>query len=74
MKRNRLRELLNDGKPTLDTHVIIPWPGIVEVIGQSGAFKYIEYVGEYSYFSLEQVDNFGRAIELFPHLSSMMKR
>ena len=73
MKNNRLRELLNEGKPTLGTHVIIPWPGIVEVIGQSGMFDYIEYVGEYSPFSLEQLDNFGRAIELFPDMSSMMK-
>lgn len=73
MKRNRLRELLNQGKPTLGTHVIAPWPGIVEVIGHSGAFDYIEYVGEYSPFSLEQLDNFGRAIELFPNMSSMMK-
>jgi len=73
MKRNRLRELLNEGKPTLGTHVITPWPGIVEVIGHSGAFDYIEYVGEYSPFSLEQLDNFGRTIELFPNMSSMMK-
>jgi len=73
MKRNRLRELLNEGKPTLGTHVITPWPGIVEVIGHSGTFDYIEYVGEYSPFSLEQLDNFGRTIELFPNMSSMMK-
>jgi len=73
MKNNRLRELLNEGKPTLGTHVITPWPGIVEVIGHSGAFDYIEYVGEYSPFSLEQLDNFSRAIELFPNMSSMMK-
>ena len=73
MKKNRLRELLNEGKPTLGTHVITPWPGIVEIIGHSGAFDYIEYVGEYSAFSLEQLDNFGRTIELFPNISSMMK-
>ena len=73
MKNNRLRELLNEGKATLGTHVIIPWPGVVEIIGQSGVFDYIEYVGEYSPFSLEQLDNFGRAIELFPEMSSMMK-
>jgi 4-hydroxy-2-oxoheptanedioate aldolase len=73
MKANRLRELLNEGKPTLGTHVIAPWPGIAEVIGHSGAFDYIEYVGEYSPFSLEQMDDFGRAIELFPSMSSMMK-
>jgi len=73
MRPNRLRELLQAGKPTLGTHVISPWPGIVEVIGHSGAFDYVEYTGEYSPFSLEQLDNLGRAIELFPQMSSMMK-
>lgn len=73
MKKNRLRELLNEGKPTLGTHVLSPWPGVVEVIGHSGAFDYIEYVGEYSPFSLEVMDNIGRAVELFPDMSSMMK-
>jgi 2-keto-3-deoxy-L-rhamnonate aldolase RhmA len=73
MKRNVLRDLLNAGKPTLGTHVLSTWPGIVEVIGHSGAFDYIEYVGEYSSFSLELLDNFGRTIELFPDMSSMMK-
>ncbi len=73
MKRNKLRELLNEGKPTLGTHVLSPWLRIVEIIGHSGAFDYIEYVGEYSTFTLEQFENFGRAIELFPNMSSMMK-
>ena len=73
MKTNRLRELLDAGRPTLGTHVLSTWPGVVEVIGQTGVFDYIEYVGEYSPFSLEQLDNFGRTIELFPEMSSMMK-
>ncbi|HGE71988.1 TPA: 2,4-dihydroxyhept-2-ene-1,7-dioic acid aldolase [Candidatus Poribacteria bacterium] len=73
MKPNRLRQLLNEGKPTLGTHVICPWPGIIEIIGNSGVFDYIEYVGEYAPFSLEQMDDFGRTIELFPNMSSMMK-
>ncbi|MFH0846677.1 MAG: aldolase/citrate lyase family protein [Chloroflexota bacterium] len=73
MRRNRLRELLNEGKATLGTHVLVPWPGVVEVIGHAGVFDYIEYVGEYSSWSLEQMDNFGRALELFPNLSGMMK-
>ena len=73
MKPNRLRQLLNEGKPSIGTHVISPWPGVVEIIGHSGAFDYVEYVGEYSSWSLPQMDNFGRAIELFPEMSSMMK-
>ncbi|MBN1399349.1 MAG: 2,4-dihydroxyhept-2-ene-1,7-dioic acid aldolase [Anaerolineae bacterium] len=73
MRPNRLRELLNEGKPSVGTHVICPWPGMVEVIGHAGVFDYIEYVGEYSPFSLEQMDNLGRALDLFPNMSSMMK-
>jgi 4-hydroxy-2-oxoheptanedioate aldolase len=54
-------------------HLIDPWPGMAEVVGHSGGFDYIEYVGEYSPFSLEVMDNFCRSIELFPNLSAMMK-
>jgi len=73
MRPNKLRQLLNEGKPSLGTHVICPWPGMVEIVGHSGVFDYIEYVGEYSSFSLEQMDNVGRALDLFPSMSSMMK-
>lgn len=73
MKKNLLREMLSAGKPTVGTHVLSPWPGIVEVIGHTGAFDYIEYVGEYSTFTLEQLDNIARAIDIFPSMSSMMK-
>ncbi len=73
MKENVLRKLLKQGKPTLGVHLVSPWPGMVEVIGHSGVFDYIEYVGEYSSFSLEQLDNFGRALDLFPNMSGMMK-
>ena len=73
MRTNRLRQLLNEDRPTAGTHLITPWPGMVEVIGRSGDFDYIEYVGEYSPFSLDLLDNLGRAIDLFPDLSAMMK-
>ncbi|HEY83472.1 MAG TPA: 2,4-dihydroxyhept-2-ene-1,7-dioic acid aldolase [Dehalococcoidia bacterium] len=73
MKKNRLRELLNAGKPTIGTHVVTTSPEIVEVIGHSGAFDYIELCGQYAVWSLPALDNFARAVELFPHMSSMMK-
>jgi 4-hydroxy-2-oxoheptanedioate aldolase len=73
MRPNKLRQLLNEGKPTLGTHLISPWPGLVEIVGYTNTFDYIEYVGEYSAWSLEQLDNWGRAIDLFPNMSSMMK-
>jgi len=45
----------------------------VEVIGHTGASDYIEYDGEYSTFTMEQLENLGRAIDLFPNMSSMIK-
>jgi len=73
VKKNRLRELLDAGKPTIGTHVITMSPEIVEVIGHSGVFDYIELSGQYATWSLPALDNFARAVELFPHMSSMMK-
>jgi 4-hydroxy-2-oxoheptanedioate aldolase len=46
---------------------------MIEIIGHSGMFDYVEYVGEYSSFSLERLDNIGRALDLFPDMSGMMK-
>ncbi len=73
MKKNVLRELLNAGKPTLGTHMVSVSPQIVEVIGHSGAFDYIELCGEYAAWGLTDLENFARAVELFPHMSSIMK-
>lgn len=73
MKGNSLRELLKKNKPTLGTHVIIPWPGIIEIIGKLGIFDYVEYSSEYSPFTLSLFDDLSRAVELFPEMSSMIK-
>ena len=48
MRRNRLRELLDAGQPTLGTHLHISWPSIVELVGHSKMFDYVEFVGEYA--------------------------
>ncbi len=48
-------------------------PQIVEIIGYSGAFDYIELCGEYASWGLADLENFARAVELSPHMSSMMK-
>lgn len=73
MRRNRLRELLDADQPSLGTHLHISWPSIVELVGYSGTFDYIEFVGEYAPYDLYALENLGRAVDLFPHLSSMMK-
>jgi 4-hydroxy-2-oxoheptanedioate aldolase len=73
MRPNRLRELLREGKPSLGTHLLSTWPALVELVGQSGMFDYIEFIAEYAPYDLYSLENFGRAVDLFPHLSSMMK-
>ena len=73
MRRNRLRELLKAGQPTLGTHIHSSWPTTIELVGHSGMFDYVEFVGEYAPYDLYALENLARAVDLFPHMSSMMK-
>lgn len=73
MRKNRLRELLDADQPSLGTHLHISWPGIVELAGHSGMFDYVEFLGEYAPYDLYSLDNIGRAVDLFGHMSAMMK-
>jgi 2-keto-3-deoxy-L-rhamnonate aldolase RhmA len=72
MRGNKLRELLKEGKPTLGTGVVCPWPGIVELLGRTGVYDYVEFEGEYMPWDLHDLENLSRAVELFD-MSSMMK-
>ena len=72
MKPNLLREKLNAGLPTISTRVHNIWPSIVEVIGHTEAFDYVEFLAEYAPFDLHALDNFNRAVELF-NMSSIIK-
>lgn len=73
MRKNRLRELLNEGKPSVGTHVLSSWPTITELVGQTGTWDYIEFVAEYTPWTMHDLDNLGRAIELFPDFTGMIK-
>lgn len=73
MRPNRLRQLLNEGKPSIGTHIHSSWPSVHELVGHSRMFDYIEFVAEYAPYDLYSLENIGRAIDLFPHMSSMMK-
>jgi 2-keto-3-deoxy-L-rhamnonate aldolase RhmA len=73
LRRNRLRELLREGKPSLGTHVLSTWPTITELVGQTEAWDYVEFVAEYTPWTLHDLDNLARAIELFPDFSGMIK-
>jgi len=73
MRQNQLRELLNHDQPSLGTRIMNSWPTIVELVGHSGMFDYVEFSGEYAPYDHQILENMGRAIELFPHLTGMLK-
>ena len=73
LRRNRLRELLDADQASLGTHLISSWPSVVELVGLSGMFDYVEFVAEYGPYDLYALENLGRAVELFDHMSAMMK-
>jgi 4-hydroxy-2-oxoheptanedioate aldolase len=73
MRANHLRTLLNEGKPTFGTRVQSSWPFSTEIIGRSGQFDYVEFLAEYAPWDLYALDNIGRAIELSPNFSGMIK-
>ena len=73
LRQNRLRHLLDAGAPTLGTHILSTWPTIIEIIGQTGSWDYVEFVAEYSPWTMHDLDNLGRAIELFPDFTGMIK-
>lgn len=72
MKKNRLREKFKANEPALGTRLLSVWPGMVEIIGNTGIFDYVEYLGEFSAWTMPDLENFARATELC-NLSSMIK-
>jgi 2-keto-3-deoxy-L-rhamnonate aldolase RhmA len=65
MRKNKFRELLNAGKPTIGTRMISVGPELVEVIGHTGMFDYVEFLAEYGDYDLHDLQNYARATELF---------
>jgi len=72
MRHNKLRALLEAGQPTVGTRLNAVSPSVVELIGHTGAFDYVEFLAEYAPFDLAELDNFCRAAELYD-MSSMIK-
>lgn len=64
MRRNLLRERLKAGQPTVGTHILSCWPTLVELIGHSGQYDYVEFTAEYAPFDMHDLDNLGRAFEV----------
>lgn len=72
MNENRMRTLLKDDKPTMGTRIVSTWPIMVEAVGASHNFDYIEFVAEYAPFTDADLENLVRAAELHA-MSSMIK-
>ena len=72
MRANKFRELLKTDKPTIGTHIHTTWPSIVEAIGHTGTYDYVEFVAEYGPFDLYAFDDMCRAAELYD-MSMMVK-
>ena len=64
MRPNRLRQRLDAGQPTIGTHILSVWPTLVELVGQAGNYDYVEFTAEYGPFTMHDLDNLGRAMEL----------
>ena len=64
MKKNKLREHLNSGKPLLSTRMWSTNPLFWEIVGQTGNFDYVEFLAEYAPFDFTDLPNMARAAEL----------
>lgn len=72
-RTNPLREKLKARQPTMGTRLHIAWPTIIELVGHSGAFDYVEILAEYAPYDAFSLENQGRAIDLFDHMSGLIK-
>jgi len=72
MRKNIIREKLKNGEPTLSTHIHSVWPSVIEAVGHTGFYDYVEFVAEYGPSDLHDLDNMCRAAELF-NMGSMIK-
>lgn len=72
MTENRLRRLLNEGKPSVSTRIWSTWPFYTECVGATGNYDYMEFVAEYAPFDQCDLENIARAAELY-NMGTMFK-
>ena len=68
MRPNRFRQLLREGRPTFGTHLFTMWPTIVEVVGHTGNFDYIEFSGEYAPNGVQPARALGSSLRAVRHV------
>lgn len=72
MQQNLIRAKLIQNIPTNGTRLSSTWPVYTELVGVSGHFDYIEFLGEYAPFTELELENLARAAELH-HIGTMIK-
>jgi 2-keto-3-deoxy-L-rhamnonate aldolase RhmA len=72
LKKNVLRTILQEGRPSLATRLWSPWPFFTEAAGSTGKYDYIEFLAEYAPFTQYDLENIPRAAELH-NMGSMIK-
>lgn len=64
MRPNKLRSLLKANKPSIATHVHSVWPSVIEAVGHTAMYDYVEFVAEYAPYDLHDLDHLCRAGEI----------
>jgi 2-keto-3-deoxy-L-rhamnonate aldolase RhmA len=72
VRDNSFRALIADDSPTLGTHLFLADPAVVEIVGQTGVFDYVEFLAEYAPYDLTKFEELCRAAELHG-LGTMIK-
>jgi len=72
LRPNKLRQLLQSDRPTLGTRMNLISPNVVEVLGHTGVYDYVEFLAEYASFDLHELENYCRAAELH-NLGTLIK-
>lgn len=63
---------MKSGNQTICTQIQSSWPSIVEIVGHTGQYDYLEFLAEYAPFDLFGLENICRAAELHG-LGTMIK-
>ena len=57
MKSNPIRKKMNNNEMSVCTRIFNANPDVVEILGQTKQYDYVEFVAEYGSFDLYTLDN-----------------
>jgi 2-keto-3-deoxy-L-rhamnonate aldolase RhmA len=63
MKENRLRERMENDEVSIGTRMQNQWPGLLEIVGRTDRFDYVEFLAEYAPYDLRDPENLARSAE-----------